>query len=279
MNITRENTDELNALLKVEIKKADYEERVEKVLRDYRKKANIKGFRPGMVPFGLIKKMYGKAVQLDEINKVVSENIHKYLTDEKLDILGDPLPKSDEHDQINFDTQEDFVFSFELGLAPHFELKLSKKNKLNCYELIVDEKMKNDYISNYTRRFGEFRSAEKSGDKDMLKGNIVALDDKNNNLTGTLSAENTTLSVDIIKDEKIRKHFINKKPSDFIDFDLRKAFPNDYEIAGILKKQKDEVAGVEGKFRFTINEINRFEPAEVGKELFDKVYGEGVINS
>jgi trigger factor len=139
--------------------------------------------------------------------------------------------------------------------------------------------MKNDYISNYTRRFGEFRSAEKSGDKDMLKGNIVALDDKNNNLTGTLSAENTTLSVDIIKDEKIRKHFINKKPSDFIDFDLRKAFPNDYEIAGILKKQKDEVAGVEGKFRFTINEINRFEPAEVGKELFDKVYGEGVINS
>jgi trigger factor len=223
--------------------------------------------------------MYGKAVQLEEINKLISESIHKYLADEKLEILGDPLPKSDEHDQINFDTQEDFVFSFELGLAPQFELKLSKKNKLNYYELIIDEKIRTDYISNYTRRFGEFKTVGKSGDKDMLKGNIEELDDKNNILSGGLSSENTTLSVDIIKDEKIRKHFINKKPADSIDFDLRKAFPNDFEIAGILKKQKDEVSVVKSKFRFTINEINRFEPAEIGKELFNKVYGEGVINS
>jgi trigger factor len=279
MNISRENIDELNALLKVEIKKPDYEEKVEKVLRDYRKKANIKGFRPGMVPIGLIKKMYGKAIQIDEINKIISESIHKYLTDEKLEVLGDPLPKSDENDLINFDTQEDFVFSFEIGLAPQIELKLSKKNKLNYYDLIVDDKMKNDYISNYTRRFGEFKSVEKSGEKDMLKGNISALNDEKNNLTGGLSADNTTLSIDIIKDEKIKKHFINKKPGDIIDFDLRKAFPNDFEIAGILKKQKDEVANVDGKFRFTINEISRFESAVVGKELFDKVYGEGVIKT
>jgi len=279
MNITRENIDELNATLKVEIVKTDYEEIVVKVLKDYRKKANIKGFRPGMVPIGLIKKMYGKAVQLDEINKIVSESIHKYLSDEKINILGDPLPKSDEHDLINFDTQEDFVFSFDLGLAPDFEMKLSKKNKLNYYEINADEKMKNDYINNYTRRFGEFKGAEKSGDKDMLKGNITELDDENNNMPEGLTAENTTLSIDIIKDGKIKKHFIDKKPSDIIDFDLRKAFPNDYEIAGILKKQKDEVASVNGRFRFTINEISRFEPAAVGKELFDKIYGEGVINS
>ena len=124
MNITRENIDDLNAVLKVEIRKADYEEKVENVLKDYRKKANIKGFRPGMVPIGLVKKMYGKAVQIDEINKIVSENIHKYLTDEKIEILGDPLPKTDEQEKIDFDTQEDFTFSFELGLAPGFELKL-----------------------------------------------------------------------------------------------------------------------------------------------------------
>jgi trigger factor len=277
MNISKENIDELNAILKVDIRKADYEEKVEKVLRDYRKKANVKGFRPGMVPIGLIKKMYGKAVQLDEINKIVSESIQKYLADEKLEILGDPLPKSEENERISFDTQEDFIFSFDLGLAPQFELKLNKKNKVNQYELIVDEKMRNDYISNYTRRFGEFKSVKKSGDKDMLKGNITSIDD--NDITGTLSAEDTTLSVDIIKDEKIKKQFINKKQADTIDFDLRKAFPNDFEIAGILKKQKDEVGGVEGRFRFTIKEINRFEPAEIGKELFDKVYGEGAINN
>lgn len=277
MNISKENHDELNAVLKVDIRKADYEEKVEKVLRDYRKKANVKGFRPGMVPIGLIKKMYGKAVQLDEINKIVSDSIQKYLADEKIEILGDPLPKSEENERISFDTQEDFIFSFDLGLAPQFELKLNKKNKVNQYELIIDEKMRNDYISNYTRRFGKFRSVKKSGDKDMLKGNITSIDD--NNLTGTFAAEDTTLAVDIIKDEKIMKQFINKKQADIIDFDLRKAFPNDFEIAGILKKQKDEVTGVEGMFRFTISEISRFEPAEIGKELFDKVYGEGVINS
>lgn len=275
MNIIKENIDDLNALLKVEIKKADYEGNIEKVLRDYRKKANVKGFRPGMVPIGLIKKMYGKAVQLDEVNKLISESIHKYIQDEKVEILGDPLPKTEDQELINFDTQEDFSFTFEIGLAPQFEVKLSKKNKVSQYQIIVDEKMKNDHIANYTRRFGEFRSYEKSGEKDMLKGNIEETDAPDSGLR----AENTTLSIDIIKDEKIKKHFIGKKIDDEIDFDLRKAFPNDYEIAGILNKKKDEVSDIKGKFKFTIKEINRFEPAEIGHELFNKVYGEGIVNS
>jgi trigger factor len=279
MNITKENIDDLNALLKVEIKKADYEENVEKVLKDYRKKANIKGFRPGMVPIGLVKKMYGKAVQLDEINKLVSESIHKYLHDEKIEILGDPLPKDNDQEMINFDTKEDFSFTFELGLTPQFEIKLSKKNKVNYYQIEVDEKMKTDYISNYTRRFGEFKSSEKSGEKDMLKGNIIQLGEKNIILEDGLKAENTTVSIDIMKDEKIKKHFIGRKRDDEIDFDLRKALPNDFEIAGILNKKKDEVGDVNGNFRFTIKEINRFEPAEIGQKLFNKVYGEGVITS
>jgi trigger factor len=279
MNITRENIDELNALLKVEIKKADYDENVEKVLRDYRKKANVKGFRPGMVPIGLIKKMYGKAVQLDEINKLVSDNIRKFLTDEKIDILGDPLPKNDEDNVIDLETQEDFVFSFEVGLAPVFELKLSKKNKVNYYDLIIDEKMRNDFVSNYTRRFGEFTIAEESGDSDMLKGNIAELDENGNLKADGIIAENTTLSVAVVKDEKIKEQFIGKKVADSVDFDIKTAFPNDFEIAGLLKKQKDEVSSVEGNFRFTINEISRFKPADLGKELFEKVYGEGVVNS
>jgi trigger factor len=279
MNITRENIGDLNALLKVEIKKDDYAESVEKVLRDYRKKANVKGFRPGMVPIGLIRKMYGKAVQLDEINKLVSDNIRKYLADEKIEILGDPLPNNDANNQIDLDTQEEFEFKFELGLSPQFELNLSKKNKVTCYNITIDDKMKKDFISNYTRRFGEFRNEEETGDTDMLKGNIEALGEDGQPVPGGLSAENAALTISVIKDEDIKKEFVGKKQGDSIDFDLRKALPNDYEIAGILRKQKDEVADINGLFRFTINEINRFIPAEINKELFDKIYGEGVVST
>ncbi len=249
MNITRENIDDLNAVLKIQVEKADYEENVEKVLRDYRKKANIRGFRPGMVPIGLIKKMYGKAVQIDEINKTVTENIQKYLTDEKIEILGDPLPRIDENEKIDFDTQEVFTFSFDLGLAPEFEIKISKKNKVNYYGIEADEKMKKDYLENYTRRYGRFEKAELSDEKDMLKGKIEALDEGGNAKPEGLFADDTTLSIDVIKDKKIKKQFIGKAQGDAIDFDLRKALPNDYEIAGLLKKQKDEVTGIEWQFQ------------------------------
>ena len=279
MNITRETIDDLNALLKVEVSKADYEENVEKVLRDYRKNANVKGFRPGMVPIGLVRKMYGKAVQLDEINKAVADNIHKYLSDEKIDILGDPLPKENEHEHINFDTQEDFVFTFELGLVPQFELNLSKKNKVPEYELDIDNKIKDDYVSNYTRRFGEFVNVGSSGDKDLLKGDLFSLDENGNIIPGDVPVEETTLSIDVIKDDKIKKTFLKRKIGDNIDFDLRKAFPNDNEIAGILKKQKEEVTGIEGTFRFQIKNIQRFETASINQDLFDKIYGEGVVKS
>lgn len=279
MNITRENIDELNAVLKVKIDKPDYEEKVVTVLKDYRKKATIKGFRPGMVPIGLIKKMYGKAVQIDEINKVVTESIQKYITDEKLEILGDPLPKADEHEKIDFETQQDFTFSFELGLTPAIELKLSKKNKVNQYEIIIDEKMRNDYLENYTRRYGELKKAEQTEEKDVIKGKIEAIDNDGNVKPDGPSVDETSLGIDIIKDKEIKKEFIGKSIGDSIDFDLKKAYPNDTEIAGILHKKKEEVENLDGNYRFTINDISRFYPAVVGKELFDKIFGEGIINS
>jgi len=279
MNITRENIDDLNSVLKVEISKPDYEEKVGTVLKDYRKKANIKGFRPGMVPIGLVKKMYGKAVQIDEINKLVTESIQKYLSDEKIEILGDPLPKLDENEKLDFDTQEKFTFSFELGLAPSVELKISKKNKVNLHDIIIDEKMKNDYLNNYTRRYGELKQAESAEEKDVIKGKIEAVDSEGNPLPGGPVVEETSLGVDIIKDENIKKQFIGKTINDTVDFDIKKAFPNDTEVAGILRMKKEEVENISGDFRFTINEISRFYPAEVGKELFAKVYGEGIVNS
>ncbi len=279
MNITRENTDNLNAILKIEVVRDDYEGSVEKVLRDYRKKANIKGFRPGMVPFGLIKKMYGRAVQIDEINKVVTENIQKYLTDEKVEILGDPLPRPDESENFDFDAMESFTFSFDLGLAPVFETKLSKKNKVTWYEIAADEKMKNDYLDNYTRRYGSFEKADVSEEKDVLKGKIEALGENDNPMPDGLFADDTTLSVELVKDKKIQKQFIGKKENETIIFDLRKAFPNDYEIAGLLKRKKEEIEKTDGKFMFTINEISRFRKAELNQELFDRIYGEGVVKS
>jgi len=232
-----------------------------------------------MVPIGIIKKMYGRAVQIDEINKVVTENIQKYIADEKLEILGDPLPKADEQEKFDFETQQDFTFSFELGLTPSIELKLSKKNKVNQYEIIIDEKMRNDYLENYTRRYGELKKADQTEEKDVIKGKIEAIDNDGNVIPEGPSIDDTSLGIDIIKDKKIKKEFIGKSISDFIDFDLKKAYPNDTEIAGILHKKKEEVEKLEGNYRFTINDISRFYPAEPGKELFDRIFGEGVVNS
>ena len=279
MDISKENRDELNAVLTVKLGKADYEGKVETVLKDYRRKANIKGFRPGMVPIGIIRKMYGTAAKVDEINKIVSESVHKYLTDEKIAILGDPLPVMDQNEKIDFETGDDFTFSFELGLAPSFELNLSKENNITLHEIIIDDKMKNDYVSSYTRRYGEFKKADITEEKDILKGKIEAINENGEIIPDGMGAEETTLSVDIIKDEEIKKTFTERKENDSIDFSIRKAFPNTSEIAGLLKREKKDVENLDGNFRFTISEISRFYPAEEGPELYDRIYGEGVVST
>lgn len=279
MNINRENIDDLNAVLTIKVEKTDYEDRVESVLKDYRKKANIKGFRPGMVPIGLVRKIYGKAVRVDEINKVVSENVQKYLTDEKLEILGDPLPKNEDYENIDFENQEEYSFSFEIGLAPDIKPDLSEKDVATRYLISIDEKMKEDHISNLTRRFGELRQVENIEEKDVLKGSISEVDESGNIVEGGIFAAETSLSVDVIKDDSIKALFIGKKQGESVDFEIRKAFPNDYEIGGILKMKSDDVKEINSTFRFTINEISRFFPAEINKELWDKVYGEDVVKT
>lgn len=279
MKITKENIGDLNAVLSINIVKEDYDEKVNEVLKDYKKKATINGFRPGKVPFGMIKKMHGLNVQVEEINKLVSEGINNYITEEKIDILGDPLPKIDEENEIDFETQEEFTFNFELGLAPLFEINLSAKTKLPYYEIKIDEKMRNDFLDNYKRKFGDYSVGELSEEEDLLKANVVELDDNGEIVENGISAENSTLSISVIKDDKIKLTFLGKKIGDIIDFDINKAYPNDFEIAGILQKQKEEVGGIKGIYRATINEINRFNPAEVNKVLFEKAYGEGNVKT
>ena len=271
MNVTRENIDALNATVRIDIAKADYEEKVDKKLREYRRTASIRGFRPGHVPIQLIRKMYGTTVLVDEINNIVSESLSDYIKNENLDILGDPLPKHEGH-SFDPENSEEFSFTFELGLAPEFEVNLTKKQKLTRYLIEPDTKMVADYVDNYARRYGQFITAEKSEEKDMLKGTVTSAD-------GTVMNEEASLSVEMVKDEEIKKEFLGKSAGDTVTFDIRRAFPNDYEIAGLLKKQKDEVKDLGGDYTITVREVSRFTPAENDQELWDRVYGEGTVNS
>lgn len=271
MNITRENIDALNAHVIINIAKADYEEKLDKKLREYRRNASIKGFRPGHAPFPMIKKMYGTSILVDEINKLVSEGLSDYIKNEQLDILGEPMPKNDEH-SFDPENSEEFTFTFELGLAPVFELSLTKKQKLTRYIIEPDAKMISDYVDNYARRNGEFIIVKEAEEKDMIKGAIASAD-------GIITNDDATLSVDLVKDEALKKEFIGKKAGDTVTFDIRTAFPNDNEIAGLLRRQKDEVKEITGDFTVTVREVSRFTPAENNQELWDKVYGEGTVTS
>ncbi|HNX65753.1 MAG TPA: trigger factor [Bacteroidales bacterium] len=271
MNITRENVDALNATIKIAIAKADYEEKVEKTLKDYKRTASIKGFRPGHVPYGMIKKLYGTAVMVDEINKLVSESLSNYITEEKLEILGDPMPKN-EGQSFDPENDDNFTFNFEVGLAPEFENTLSNKCKLTRYQIEPDRKMIDDYKENYCRRHGEFTVAEESEEKDMLRGTLTSSD-------GSVFKDDSTLSVAQVKDENIKKEFIGKKSGDRIVFDIRAAFPNDYEIASLTGKQKEETADINGDFVFVIHEVSRFVPATPGPELYEKIWGADTVTT
>jgi trigger factor len=279
MNITRENVDELNAVLKLELVKEDYEERVNSVLKDYKKKANIPGFRPGKVPFGMIQKMYGKPVLVEELNKLVSESLSKYLVEEKLNILGEPLPHDGENKPMDFDKDTEFEFMFDLGLAPEFDLKLSSKDKVPFYNIKVDDEMIDKYVDNYTQRFGEMVHVDSIEEKDVLTAKIVQLDENDKILEGGIFVEEARMATDVIADKNIKKTVLAAKKGDELVFDLKKAYPNDTEIAALLKIKAEEVSNVSGNFKVTVEEIQRFNKAEVNQALFDKIYGEGNVKS
>lgn len=279
MTIVKENIDNLNAILQVRIEKADYEEKVANSLKDIRKKANFKGFRPGNVPIGLIRKMYGLSVKAEEVNKTVLESVFKYLEEEKIEILGEPLPKIDDENKINIEADDDFDFTFEIGLSPAVEIKLSKKNKVTGYKIIVDDEMKQKRADDLARRFGRFVDVESVGSEDMLKGDILQLDENGAVKAEGISALNSTLSVRIVKDDAIKTNFIGKVKGEVVDFDIKKAFPNDYEVAGLLQKKREEIGDIEGNFRFAINEIQRFESAAIDEDLFKMVYNDDSVKT
>ncbi|MDD3194765.1 MAG: trigger factor [Paludibacter sp.] len=278
MNIVRKDHDSVNATLTISIEKADYSEKVEKTLRDYRKKANIPGFRPGMVPMGLLKKMYGKSILAEEINKMLSDELYKYIQENNVNILGEPLPNEDEQKEIDFNTQEDFEFSFDLGLAPAFEVELNKKDKVKFYQIAASDEMVNNQVKSYTGRYGKYVQEETVEEKDMVKGLIVELADGKVKEDG-IQASDAVLTPAYMKDEASKNSFVGAKAGDQITFNPKKAFENEAEIASLLKLKKEDVAGLESDFLFTIESITRYHEAEVNQELFDKVYGDGVVTS
>jgi trigger factor len=279
MNITRQNTDELNATMKLSVGKEDYEERVNKTLNDYRRKANMPGFRPGKVPASLINKMYRKSVVADEINKLVGEKINEYLKTQDIHVLGDPMPNETENKPIDWENDTEFEFVFDLGLAPAFDATLSKKDKIVFYEITPDDKMAQNYIDSYTRRYGKFSDAEVVEENELVKGDLAEIDAEGNLVDGGLVSVGASIYLELAKDESEKKAFIGAKTGDVVKFDIKKTFPNNFEIANLLKIEKDKIDEAPSLFQFTVGSISRFEKAELNQELFDKVYGDGKVSS
>jgi trigger factor len=268
MNITRNNVDALNAVVTVEVSKSDYAEKVEKVLADYRKNATIPGFRKGAVPMSLIQKQYGKAVLLDEVNKLLQENLNNYLVEEKLDILGNPLPKVTE--DFNWDV-EDYKFEFELGLAPEFNVDLTAKNNVVQYKIVADDKMLNDQVARIQKQYGKLIAKDKVEAGDDVSG-IFANEEKGIN-------NRTTLSLDVFADKKTAKAFIGKKVGDVVTLKTKGLFDDDHKLMDYLAVGHDDVHGLDIEVTFTIDEVNTHEPATLDQELFDKLFGPKVVTS
>ena len=280
MNITKENKDELNAVLKIQVDPEDYRERVDKIVKDYKKKAKMDGFRPGKVPEGLIRKMYGRAIKVDEVNKLVGEKLSEYIKQENLNILGEPLPSKEEQKSIDWDNDEQLEFAFDIAMAPEFEVKISGHDKIPYYTIQVTDELIDKQVENYQQRLGEFMSIDQVQDlEEMITAHITELDEQGNPKEGGVYKENTSITLSVIKDEEIKKQFQDAAAGDAIDIDLKKAFPNDTEISSMLNIEKEKAAEIEGMFRIHIQEVKLFEKAEVNQELFDKIYGEGNVTS
>lgn len=268
MNITKEQIDELNAVVKVAVTKDDYFDKVETILKDYRKQANIPGFRKGQVPMGLIKKQYGKAVLVDEVNKLLQDNLNKYLTEEKLDVLGNPLPKQ----QDNFDwDSEEFAFEFELGLAPNFSVDLKSKKAITHYKIIADQKMIDEQVERIQKQYGKLISKTEIGKTDdvngVFKNEAEEIDHK------------TVIEINKIKSKKALESLLGKKVGDVVTLNTKGLFKEDYLLGSSLGIDNEKSEKLDTEVTFTIEEINEKEPAKLDQELFDKLFGKDVVTS
>ena len=277
MKISFENPDKVNGLLTLTVETADFQERVNKTLKDYRKKANVPGFRPGMVPMGMIKKQFGEAVKAEEINKIIGEEIYKYVNDNKIKMLGEPMANES---QVPVDLSKDapYEFKFDIAVAPEFKVELSDKDTVDFYTIKVDDDLVNRQIDMFASRAGHYDKVEEYQANDMLKGDIRELDENGNTKEGGITVEGAVLMPEYIKVEDQKKLFDGAKLGDIITFNPKKAYPeSDVEISSLLKVKKEEVAELTSDFSFQITEISRFVKSEINQELFDSVYGKDEV--
>lgn len=275
MNIQFECADKVNGLMTITIEQADYQEAVDKKLKDYRKKAQVPGFRPGMVPMGLIKKQYGTAVKVDEVNRVLGEKLYEYIRENKIQMLGEPLPNEEKQKPQDLEKDGPFEFVFDIAVAPEFKAELTAKDKVDFYTIKVDDKLIDDQVQMYASQAGEFVEAQEWSGNDTLKGDLRQLDAQGNTLEGGIEVEGGMVMPSYVKGEDEKKKFDGAKPGDIIVFNPKKAYPdNDAEVAALLKLKKEDVKELTADFSFQVTEIRHFQPAAVDEKLFERVFGE-----
>ena len=278
MKISFECADKINGLLTMTVEAADYQEAVEKSLKNYRKKAQVPGFRPGMVPMGMIKKQYGTAVKIDEVNKVLGEKLYAYIQENNIKMLGEPLPNQEKQVPQDFEKDDDLTFVFDIAVAPEFKAELTGKDKIDYYTIAIDDKMIDDQVQMYASQGGEFVKADVFSGNDTITGDMRELDESGNTKEGGIVTEGAMVMPAYIKAEDQKKLFDGAKPGDIITFNPKKAYPdNDAEVAALLKTEKDNVKDLNADFSYQITEIRHFQPAEVDQKLFDRVFGEGTV--
>ncbi|GAB4250001.1 MAG: trigger factor [Vicingaceae bacterium] len=276
MNISKEVIDDLNAVIKVHVSPEDYEPKVESALREYKKKVNLPGFRKGHVPMGMVKKMAGKSVLAEELNKILSESLQKYISEEKLEILGNPLPKEDT--KIDFENQTEFDFEYEVGLAPKFEVNLDDKLKVEKYKVKVDDKLIEKYVDQARRRYGKMTNPEVVEEKDMVYGTFQELNDDGSVKEDGIKHQ-SIIVIEEITDKKLQKEFIGKMVGDAVVLDPHVISSNEIDAAAALGIKTEEFKTLKSNFKFTIEKINRLIPAEINQDFFDKIYGPNVVKS
>lgn len=280
MNVSLQNIDKVSALLTVKLEKADYQEKVDKSLKNFRQKAQVPGFRPGMVPMSLVKKMYGKAAIAEEVNKTLSDAVYKYIQDNKINILGEPLPNEEKQKEIDFDTMEEFEFLFDIALAPEFTAEVSAKDKVDYYTIDVTEEMVDNQVKAYTQRSGKYEKVDVYADNDMLKGLLAELDEAGNTKEGGIQIEGAVMMPSYMKNDEQKAIFANAKVNDVLVFNPYTAWDgNVAELASLLKIEKDAAAEMKSNFSFQVEEITRFVAGELNQEIFDQVFGKDVVKT
>ena len=280
MNVSMQNVDKVSALLTVNIEKADYQERVAKVLKKYRQQVNMPGFRKGMVPMSLIKKQFGKSAMAEEVDKLMQDAVNNYIRENKVNMLGMPLPNDEKMQTIDFDTQENFEFVFDIALAPEFKAEVTEQDAIDFYTIAVSDEMVNSQVDMYAQRAAKYEKVEEYADRDMVKGLLAELDENGNTKEGGIQVEGAVMMPSYMKNDEQKAIFATAKVNDVLVFNPNAAFEgNEAELSSLLKIKREEVAEMKSNFSFQIEEITRAVPAALDQALFDQVFGEGAVSS